>query len=72
LIVGVVRDGGFVTGPFVEIIGRCFVKGFAFLVRDPTVCIKRGFLISGQAQSPFLVEPLAGLSERLSVGPNFP
>ena len=67
MIVEVAGDGGFVSGPLVEIIGWCIVKGFAFFLRDPITRIKRVFLISGQARGPFLVEPLADLLDVLGI-----
>ena len=72
MIVRIAGERGFVSGPLVEIIGWCIVKGFAFVLRDPITRIKRGFLISGQARGPFLGEPLAILSKGFNVRLNLP
>jgi hypothetical protein len=71
-MMGVAGDGKLAGGPLVEIIRRSIVRGFAFLLRDPTMRIKRGFLVSGLAQGPFLVEPLAILSRGFNVRLNLP
>jgi hypothetical protein len=70
---GVTVDGKLAGGPLVEIIGRCIVRSFAFLLLGLATCI-RGvfFLIRSRAQGPFLVEPLAILSKGFNVRPNLP
>jgi hypothetical protein len=55
LVIGGAGHGEFVGDPLVEIIGLRIVNGFAFLLRDSAMRIKRGFLISGLTQGPFLV-----------------
>jgi hypothetical protein len=69
---GVTVDGKLAGGPLVEIIGRCIVRSFAFLLLGLTTCIRGVFLIRSRAQGPFLVEPLAILSKGFNVRPNLP
>jgi hypothetical protein len=69
---GVTGDGKLGGGPLVEIIGRCIVRSFAFLLLGLAKCIRGVFLIRSRAQGPFLVEPLAILSEGFNVRPNLP
>jgi hypothetical protein len=80
-MVVVAGDGELVGGSFGEVIGRCFVKGFAFLLRDLVTYARGVFLIRGQAQGPYLVGPLAGLlgvprvfriSRGFNIGRRFP
>ena len=81
MVIGVGADGELVSGPLVEIIGRCIVKRPAFLMRDLATYIGDVVLIRGQAPGPRLVGPLANLldvfgvfriSVGFSIGRNFP
>jgi hypothetical protein len=58
-MVGIARDGRFVSGPFIEVISRCIVGSFAFLLRDHVTYAGGVFLIRGQAPGPHLVGLLA-------------
>jgi len=72
LIIGVAGDRKFVGRPLVDIIDRCIVGGFAFLMRRLATCIGGDFLIRSQAQGSCLVEPLAVLSRGFNIGREFP
>jgi hypothetical protein len=56
-----VGAGKFASGPLVEVIGRCIVKGLAFLLRDLVTYARGVFLIKGQAPGPNLIGPLPSL-----------
>jgi len=61
LVIGVGADGELVKGPLVEVIGRCIVKRFAFLLRELATYTGGVFLIRGQVPGPRLIWPLADL-----------
>jgi hypothetical protein len=80
LIVGIAGDGRFVSGPLVEVIGRCIVKGFAFLLRGLVTYGGGVFLMRGKAPGPhligFLADPLGvprvfRISSGFSIGRSF-
>jgi hypothetical protein len=71
-MMGVAGDAKLAGGLLVEIIGRCIVRGFAFLLRGLATCIRGVFLIRSWAPGSFLVEPLAILSKGFNVRPNLP
>ena len=81
LVVAVAGEGKLVSGLLVDVIGRCIVGGFAFLLRELVTYASGVFLIRGQAPGPHLAGPLADLlnvsgvfriSRGLSIGRNFP
>jgi hypothetical protein len=80
-MVGIARDGRFVSGPFIEVISRCILGSFAFLLRDLVTYGGGVFLIRSQAPGPRLVGPLADLlgvpgvfriSKGFNIGRSFP
>jgi hypothetical protein len=58
-MVGIARDGRFVSGPFIEVISRCILGSFAFLLRDLVTYGGGVFLMRGKAPGPHLIGLLA-------------